>query len=88
MISYQQRNMPPSVSDSGFGSARYRVLQSTLRKLRPFNFRRSVTYGFGVLATTMKFTLQKLGLVRFRLFNTAGRTLPMNYYRMGKANRG
>jgi len=32
------------------------------------DFRRSVTYGFGVLATTMKFLLQKLSIARFPLF--------------------
>jgi len=29
------------------------------------NFRRSVKYGFGVLATTMQFALQKMGLGEF-----------------------
>src|SRR5437879_3305256 len=33
------------------------------------NFLRSVKYGLGVLATTLQFALQKLGLVRFRKFN-------------------
>src|SRR5271163_4891196 len=32
------------------------------------NFRRSVRYGFGVLATTAKFALQKMGLAHFRIF--------------------
>jgi glycosyltransferase involved in cell wall biosynthesis len=44
------------------------------------NFLRSVKYGFGVLGTTMKLRLQKLGLVRFRLFSTFGRKLMMDYY--------
>jgi hypothetical protein len=39
------------------------------------NFRRSVKYGFGVLATTLKFALQKSGLGRFRIFNQKGRKL-------------
>jgi glycosyltransferase involved in cell wall biosynthesis len=43
------------------------------------NFLRSVKYGFGVLATTLKLRLQKLGLARFRLFNPSGRKL-MPYY--------
>ena len=44
------------------------------------NFARSVKYGFGVLATSLKFWLQKRGLVRFRLFNPAGKTLLLNYF--------
>jgi glycosyltransferase involved in cell wall biosynthesis len=38
-------------------------------------FGRSVTYGFGVLATSVKFRLQKMGLGEFRLFDPAGRRL-------------
>jgi glycosyltransferase involved in cell wall biosynthesis len=44
------------------------------------NFRRSVKYGFGVLGTTMKLTLQRLGLTSFRLFSSEGRKLDMSYY--------
>ena len=44
------------------------------------NFRRSVRYGLGVLATTAKFALQKTGLVRFRLFSDRGKKLDMSYY--------
>jgi glycosyltransferase involved in cell wall biosynthesis len=44
------------------------------------NFRRSVRYGFGVLATTLKFALQKLGLMQFRIFKKTGRKLNLNYY--------
>jgi hypothetical protein len=43
------------------------------------NFVRSVKYGFGVLATTLKCHLQKLGLAQFRLFNPQGKKL-MPYY--------
>jgi glycosyltransferase involved in cell wall biosynthesis len=39
------------------------------------NFRRSVKYGLGVLATTMQFALQKWGLGRFRIFAEDGRRL-------------
>lgn len=38
------------------------------------NFKKSVVYGFGVLATSIKFFLQKIGLMRFRIFE-ASRTL-------------
>jgi glycosyltransferase involved in cell wall biosynthesis len=44
------------------------------------NFRRSVKYGFGVLATTLKCRLQKLGVAHFRLFSKAGRRLVLDYY--------
>ncbi len=42
------------------------------------NFRRSVRYGLGVLLTTAKFVLQRLGLGRFAIFDANGRRLGMN----------
>ena len=39
------------------------------------NFSRSVTYGFGVLATAAKFRLHRWGIARHRLFSPAGRRL-------------
>lgn len=33
------------------------------------NFRRSVVYGFGVIATLIKYILQKLGIMKFSLFD-------------------
>ncbi|MDR3635027.1 MAG: glycosyltransferase family 2 protein [Isosphaeraceae bacterium] len=39
------------------------------------NFRRSVVYGFGVLATALKYRLHRWGLRRDRLFDPAGRRL-------------
>jgi len=39
------------------------------------NFRRSVKYGFGVLATTLQFGLQKSGLGHYAIFDPAGRKL-------------
>jgi glycosyltransferase involved in cell wall biosynthesis len=39
------------------------------------NFRRSVTYGIGVLGTAGKYLLQRSGLVQFRLFSPEGRKL-------------
>ena len=47
------------------------------------NFRRSVTYGFGVLATTLQFFFQRLGLVHLPRFSAQGRKLEgdfENYY--------
>ena len=39
------------------------------------NFRRSVKYGFGVLATTLQFALQKAGLLHAPRFSNQGRKL-------------
>ncbi len=47
------------------------------------NFSRSVRYGFGVLGTSLKFFLQKLGVLRFRIFKKTGRKLDLNYYSLG-----
>jgi hypothetical protein len=50
------------------------------------NFRRSVKYGFGVLATTLQFALQKWGLGRYDIFDPAGRKLEpgvAEYYARG-----
>ncbi len=44
------------------------------------NFKRSVKYGFGVVGTSVKFLLQKAGIVKFRLFSAAGRKLILDYY--------
>src|SRR5882762_2456347 len=43
------------------------------------NFRRSVTYGLGVLRTTLQFALQRVGLANFRIFNAKGRRLEPGY---------
>lgn len=44
------------------------------------NFRRSVKYGFGVLATTGSFVLHKLGIRRAPRFGATGRKVTENYY--------
>jgi hypothetical protein len=43
-------------------------------------FGRSVKYGFGVLATSFKFRLQRMGLASFRVFKSEGATLQEDYY--------
>jgi glycosyltransferase involved in cell wall biosynthesis len=43
------------------------------------NFRRSVKYGLGVVATTLKFAIQKVGLGNFRIFSSRGRKLEPNF---------
>ena len=52
------------------------------------NFRRSVTYGFGVLLTSLQFALQKMGVMHFRIFSDKGRRLEpghTTYYARGAA---
>ena len=44
------------------------------------NFRRSVKYGFGVLATSIKFRLHRWKFVKTRLFGTRGQRLLPDYY--------
>jgi glycosyltransferase involved in cell wall biosynthesis len=44
------------------------------------NFRRSVTYGLGVVLTTLEFALQKLGLLHLPRFSPRGRKLDLGYY--------
>jgi hypothetical protein len=43
------------------------------------NFRRSVTYGLGVIVTALQFWLQKMGVARFRIFSAKGRRLEPGY---------
>ena len=43
------------------------------------NFYRSITYGLGVLATTLQFLLQRTGLAHFRIFNDRGKKLESYY---------
>jgi glycosyltransferase involved in cell wall biosynthesis len=50
------------------------------------NFTRSVTYGLGVIATTLQFALQKWGRAHFRIFSLKGRKLEAGkatYYAAG-----
>ncbi|HZP17353.1 MAG TPA: hypothetical protein VFB00_05275, partial [Terriglobales bacterium] len=52
------------------------------------NFRRSVKYGLGVLATTLQFALQRWGLAHYRIFDANGRKLEpglAGYYARGIA---
>jgi glycosyltransferase involved in cell wall biosynthesis len=44
------------------------------------NFVRSVKYGFGVLATTLKCWLQRSKIMHYRLFSPEGRKLHLDYY--------
>jgi glycosyltransferase involved in cell wall biosynthesis len=44
------------------------------------SFGRSVKYGFGVLATAIKYRLQKMKVASFRIFSPKGRRLAADYY--------
>jgi glycosyltransferase involved in cell wall biosynthesis len=44
------------------------------------NFRRSVKYGFGVLATTLGFFAHKCGILRVSRYSTSGRKVTQQYY--------
>jgi glycosyltransferase involved in cell wall biosynthesis len=52
------------------------------------NFRRSVTYGFGVIGTTLQFAFERWGLAHFAIFSRKGRKLQTpdgGYYAAGAA---
>jgi len=44
------------------------------------NFKRSIKYGLGVVATSLEYRLDKMGLARFKLFSAKGRKLDLHYY--------
>jgi len=49
------------------------------------SFKRSVKYGLGVLWTSLKFRMQKMGMGRFRIFNPERTRLLHAYYQeLGK----
>jgi glycosyltransferase involved in cell wall biosynthesis len=52
------------------------------------NFRRSVKYGLGVLATTATFVAHKLHLVRAPIFDSTGRKVTLQYYSQTPAAPG
>jgi len=49
------------------------------------NFRRSVTYGIGVLQTTLSFVAHKMRFVNLALFRANGRRVTMKYYSTSEA---
>jgi hypothetical protein len=46
-----------------------------------FNFSRSVKYGLGVLATSVRFRLQTSGILNSEIFSTKGQLPAQAYYR-------
>src|SRR6202047_3372700 len=70
----------------GFGIGEVSCPTKYFKEASSINFRRSVKYGFGVLATTLQFALQKWGLAKFSIFNDKGRKLEpgtADYYERG-----
>jgi glycosyltransferase involved in cell wall biosynthesis len=52
------------------------------------SFRRSVTYGLGVLATTMSFVMHKAGIYQVARFEPGGKKLNWHYSEAGKPVEG
>jgi glycosyltransferase involved in cell wall biosynthesis len=50
------------------------------REASSIGFSRSVKYGLGVIATSIKFRLQRMKLGRFKIFNPGGSKLMLDYY--------
>jgi hypothetical protein len=44
------------------------------------NFKRSVEYGIGVLATTLSYVAHKMGLIHLARFDASGRKVNQQYY--------
>jgi glycosyltransferase involved in cell wall biosynthesis len=52
------------------------------------NFQRSLKYGLEVLATSLKFRAQRMGLMSFGIFNSSGSKLASDYYQsVGRGQR-
>lgn len=51
------------------------------------NFPRSVKYGMGVVNTTLKCWLQRMGILQYRLFSRTGRKLLLDYYNASPSSR-
>jgi len=51
------------------------------------NFSRSVKYGLGVLATSLEYRLEKMGLAHFKQFSDKGRKLDLHYYRFSETQQ-
>ena len=68
------------LTERGFRIGEISCPTKYFKEASSINFRGSVRYGLGVLATTTEFALQKLGLAHFGIFNPSGRKLPIAYY--------
>ena len=59
----------------GFGIGEVSCPTKYFEEASSINFRRSVKYGLGVLATALQFALQRAGLANYRIFSAQGRRL-------------
>jgi glycosyltransferase involved in cell wall biosynthesis len=59
----------------GFGIGEVSCPTKYFEEASSINFRRSVTYGLGVVGTALQFALQRAGLAQFGIFNAKGRRL-------------
>jgi len=62
----------------GFGIGEISCPTRYFEDASSINFRRAMKYGMGVVLTSMKFVLQKIGIKSFPLFSDRGRTLKRN----------
>src|SRR5438105_12799598 len=70
----------------GFRIAEVSCPTKYFQEASSINFRRSVKYGLGVIATALEFVLQKWGLVRLPRFSAQGRKLDLGYYARSAIN--
>src|ERR1700674_1068319 len=63
----------------GFGIGEVSCPTKYFKEASSINFQRSVKYGFGVLATTLQFALQRAHILNFRRFSDKGRKLDPGY---------
>jgi glycosyltransferase involved in cell wall biosynthesis len=64
----------------GFRTGEVSCPTSYFEEASSINFRNSVIYGLGVLGTSLKFRLQKMGWMRSKLFSNAGASAVPEYY--------
>lgn len=57
------------------------------RDASSIGFRRSVTYGLGVVRTAVKCWMQQKSVCKYRIFSRTGRRLLLDYYSQGKKSR-
>ena len=76
----QTRPVTPPEQYFGFPIGEVSCPTKYFEEASSISFRRSVSYGLGVLATTAKFALQKAGLAHYPIFSERARKLDLGYY--------
>src|SRR6202167_6224251 len=64
----------------GFGIGEISCPTKYFEEASSINFKRSVEYGFGVLATTVRFVAHKAGIINSQAFGATGRKVTRDYY--------